>query len=70
MLHLKGTGDLALRWEVARVWRLGRQTTYVIVSAQYTLSPARQQRIDILIGGKQNHPGICVPRASIEFSIT
>jgi hypothetical protein len=31
---LNGTGDLALRWEVARVWRLGRQTTYVIVSAQ------------------------------------
>ena len=29
-----GTGDPALRWEVARVWRLGRQVSYVIVSAQ------------------------------------
>ena len=28
------TGDPALRWEVARVWRLGRQVSYVIVSAQ------------------------------------
>jgi hypothetical protein len=55
MLHLKGTGDLALRWEVARVWRLGRQTNYVIVSAQYTLSPARTQGIGLLIGEKQNH---------------
>jgi hypothetical protein len=35
MLSFNGTGDLTLRWEVARVWRLGRQTNYVIVSAQY-----------------------------------
>ncbi len=34
MLPLNGTGNPALRWEVARVWRLGRQINYVIVSAQ------------------------------------
>jgi acyl-coenzyme A synthetase/AMP-(fatty) acid ligase len=32
--YYNGTGDLALRWEVARVWRLGRQIDCVIVSAQ------------------------------------
>jgi hypothetical protein len=26
------TGDPALRWEVARVWRLGRQVSYVKLS--------------------------------------
>jgi len=36
------TGDPALRWEVARVWRLGRRFSYGFVSAQLKLRPARQ----------------------------
>ena len=35
-------GRPCTRWEVARSWRLGRQVSYVIVSAQLTLRPARQ----------------------------
>ena len=52
------------------MWRLGRQINYVIVSAQYTLRPARNEGIDLLIGENEIIPGVCVPRASIEFSIT
>ena len=36
------TDDPALRWEVVRMWRLGRQVSYVIVAAQQKLRPARQ----------------------------
>jgi hypothetical protein len=35
-------GRPCTRWEVARSWRLGRQVSYVIVSAQLKLRPARQ----------------------------
>ena len=38
------------------MWRLGRQSNYVIVSAQYTLRPARKEGLALLIGGKQHHP--------------
>ena len=34
------------------------------------LRPARVQGIELLIGGEQFIPGACVPRASVEFSIT
>jgi hypothetical protein len=50
------TGDPALRWEVARVWRLGRRVSYRFVSAQLKLRPARQARCWALIGGKQIGP--------------
>ena len=46
------TGDPALRWEAARVWRLGRRVSYRFVSAQPKLRPARQARRWALIGGK------------------
>jgi hypothetical protein len=63
MLSLTGTGDPALKWEVARVWRLGRQINYVIVSAQSTLRPARKKGIELLIGGKRHHPRrLCTSR--------
>jgi hypothetical protein len=38
------------------VWRLGRQIDCVTVSAQYNLRPARKEGIELLIGGKRNHP--------------
>jgi hypothetical protein len=38
-----GTGDPALRWEVARVRRLGRQVNCVIVLAHPKLRPARKR---------------------------
>jgi hypothetical protein len=50
------TGDPALRWEVARVWRLGRRFSYGFVSAQLKLRPARQLKHWALIGGKQICP--------------
>jgi hypothetical protein len=50
------TGDPALRWEVARVWRLGRRVSYGFVSAQLKLRPARQAGHWALIGGKQIGP--------------
>jgi len=52
------------------VWRLGRQTNYVFVSAQWKQRPARTQGIELLIGENNIIPGVCVPRASVEFSIT
>jgi hypothetical protein len=53
---LERHGRPCTRWEVARSWRLGRQICYVVVSAQLKLRPARQQSIELPIGGKQNHP--------------
>jgi len=50
------------RWEVARVWRLGRQVSYVIVSAQLKLRPARQL-------GHRGIPAGCATCASVELSI-
>ena len=50
------TGDPALRWEVARVWRFGRRVSYRFVSAQLKLRPARQAGHWALIGGKQIGP--------------
>ncbi len=49
-------GRPCTRWEVARSWRLGRQVCYVVVSAQLKLRPARQENIELPIGGKRNHP--------------
>jgi hypothetical protein len=53
---LERHGRPCTRWEVARSWRLGRQVSYVIVSAQRKLRPARYLKHWLLIGGKLNHP--------------
>jgi len=57
------TGDLALRWEVARDRRLGRRTMMLlVVAAQKTHT--RQAVQGFQSGKTSSVPGICVPPAS------
>ena len=51
---MNGTGDLTLRWEVARVAL--RTPDQLCNCLGPVLSPARMRGIELLIGGKRNHP--------------
>lgn len=60
------TGDLALWWEVAREWRLGRRHRRSVVAARET--HARRGHARFRSGETTSIPGTCVPRTSFEFS--
>ena len=56
----QNTGDLALWWEVARGWRLGRRIRFSIVAAReaHTILAS----LGIQSGEISSVPGACVPR--------
>ena len=61
------TGDLALRWEVARGWRLGRRAFCKLCEAEDPFEVELDQESR---RGKQIIvPGACVPRAFAFFSL-
>lgn len=56
----KSTGDLALWWEVARGWRLGRPFVFYMFAARET--HAMSGHAGFQSGETSSIPGACVPR--------
>lgn len=65
-IRRNGTGDLALWWEIARGWRLGRRVDVRDVAARKTR--AKQEPADFQSGETSSIPGACVPRAGVRRS--